>query len=305
MNELLLKLLKTQSYSGNEERVANFIISRLKGFKVKRQIVGKNRFNIVAQKGNSKIWLVAHMDTVRSWVKPRIEKDKIYGRGSVDNKGNIAAAIEAGKKLDDINLCFTVGEERDFIGAKFAKKIIKNDLAIVMEPTNFQVYSGQRGMIDFEVSTEGKQYHSAYVKDKDNAIQKITEILSELSKENWTAFNIGKIEGGTAANIVPSKAKASLSVRPESREEFEFILRKIKKYKIINKFPPRFNQKIKGKMLKVFTEMAFLPNSICFGVGDIKQAHSDAEFIFKRDLNLAPDRIIGLVKRLSRNIDNL
>lgn len=219
MEKLILDLLKIESYSGNEERIANFIISKLKGFKITRQFVTKNRFNIITKKGSSGLWLLAHMDTVNSWVEPRIKGDKIYGRGAVNNKGNITTAMEIGKHLENINLCFTVGEEHDFVGAKAAQKIIKNDLVVVMEPTNFEIYSKQRGMIGFEILTKGKQEHSAYTNGKNNAIQKITSILTDLEKRKWTAFNVGKIEGGIAANIVAPWAKAILSVRPETTEE--------------------------------------------------------------------------------------
>lgn len=302
MEKLILNLLKIESYSGNEKKIADFVISKLEGFKIKRQFVAKNRFNIIAKKGNSKIWLLAHMDTVKSWIEPRIEGNKIYGRGSVDNKGNIASAIEVGKRLEDINLCFTVGEEHDFIGAKSARKIIRNDFVVVMEPTNFEIYSGQRGMIEFEISTKGKQGHSAYANSKDNAIQKMANILVNLEKKNWTAFNVGKIEGGIAANIIAPVASAIISVRPETTKEYNSILKDIRNFKILNKIPPIMNQKIKGKIKKAFTEMAFFENSIVFGVGDFKQAHSDNEHILKEDLKLAPEKIIKLLEKISKNI---
>jgi acetylornithine deacetylase len=241
------------------------------------------------------------MDTVKSWIEPRMEKDKVYGRGAVDNKGNIAVAIEVGRRLNDINLCFTVDEEHGFSGAKAARKIIKNDLAVVMEPTNFEIYSGQRGMIAFEIITRGKQIHSAYADGKNSAIQKIVDIIADFKKKNWTAFNVGKIEGGIAANIVAPSAKATLSVRPKTKKEFNSVLREIRKYIILDKFPPHVNLKIKGKIMEPFTEMAFFPNSICFGVGNIAQAHSDCEFISRKDLKLAPEKFINLIKNFSKN----
>ncbi|MFZ2975654.1 MAG: M20/M25/M40 family metallo-hydrolase [Candidatus Moraniibacteriota bacterium] len=301
MEKLILDLLKIESYSGNEKKVADFIISKLKGFEIECQLVAKNRFNIIAKKGNSKIWLLAHMDTVKSWIEPRIEGNKIYGRGAVDNKGNIASAIEVGKRLENINLCFTVGEEYDFIGAKSARKIIKNDLVVVMEPTNFEIYSGQRGMIEFEISTKGKQGHSAYANSKNNAIQKIANIIVSFERKKWTAFNVGKIEGGIAANIVAPVANAIISVRPETTREYNSILRDIKNFKILNNIPPVVNQKIKGKIKKAFTEMAFFENSIVFGAGDFKQAHSDKEYILRKDLKLAPEKIIKLLEKISKN----
>ena len=49
MEKLLFNLLKIQSYSGDEKKIADFIILKLKGFKIKRQFVAKNRFNIIAR----------------------------------------------------------------------------------------------------------------------------------------------------------------------------------------------------------------------------------------------------------------
>lgn len=298
MNELLLELVKIQSYSGNEKAIADFIISKLDRFKVKKQRIAKNRYNIIAKKGGAHIWLVAHMDTVSGWIEPKIIGGKLYGRGAVDNKGNIAAALEVGKRLPAINLCFTVGEEQDFAGAKEAYKLVGNDIAIVMEPSSFEIYSAQRGMVTCEIECKGKQGHSAYIKPGDSALEKLVNILASLAKNGWTAFNIGKIEGGIASNVVAPLAKAVISCRPDSVEEFKKVFAALKKYKITKQIPPYANRLVKGKTKKTFTEMAFFKRALVFGVGESEQAHSDREYIKLKDLERAPKELIKLIHRL-------
>jgi acetylornithine deacetylase len=300
IEKLLLDLLKIPSVSGREQKIGQFLVSKLGDFRVQEQFVEKDRFNVIARKGKSDVYIVVHMDTVPGTIPIKITKDKIFGRGTVDNKGNIAGAIMAAKKVNNINLLFTVGEEKDFSGAKRGAKIIGKNKAIVMEPTNLEIYSGQRGMITFEISTKGKQGHSAYANNKNNAIQKMSDILTDLKEKHLTAFNIGRIEGGIAANIVAPSAKAILSVRPETKEEFDSVLKKIKKYRILDKFPPHINSKVKGKIMKAFTEMAFYPNSFLFGAGDISLAHSENEYILRKDLNKLEEKLLESIALISK-----
>src|SRR3989344_1921476 len=110
IEQLLIRLIRVPSPSGQEKNIGEFIIQQLKNFKIQKQTVAKNRFNIIAKKGISKKWLVAHMDTVPGNMPIKITKDHISGRGACDNKQSIAASILVGETLDNINLLFTVGE---------------------------------------------------------------------------------------------------------------------------------------------------------------------------------------------------
>lgn len=291
-----MNLIKIESFSGNEIKIADFIISQLENFKINKQFIDKDRFNVIARKGKSRVWLLAHMDTVKGWVDPRESRNKIFGRGAVDNKGNIATAIKVGNELDNINLCFTIGEEEDFVGAKHAKKIIKNDMVIVMEPTDFEVYSSQRGVIIIEMRCKGKQGHSAYQNTNNNALHNLVDNLYKLKQQGWTSFNIGTIEGGIAPNVTAPFAKAIFSIRPQTMHEYKSILNTVKNYKIIKKIPSYKNKKISGKMRNGFTEMCFFKNSILFGVGKAEQAHSEKEYILKEDLLCAPEKLMLLIK---------
>lgn len=297
IKDLLLELLSIESYSGQEKALAEFIAKQLPGFEITRQTLAKNRYNLIAKKGKGKLWLVAHMDTVPGWIEPRISGGRLYGRGAVDNKGNIATAISVANEVEDINLCFTVGEEADFVGARAVASLIGDDLAIVMEPTGFQVQSAQRGALSFEVQTAGKREHSAYAKPGQSAILKLIELIKILESKHWTAFNVGLIEGGVAANVVPDSAKAVISVRPENMQEYSRIKKVIGKYKILNDMKPYHNPKIDGAMQKAFTEMAFFKNAFVWGVGNINCAHAADEHIILKDLEQAPAKLKALINK--------
>jgi len=300
---LLIELIKTPSFSGQEKEIGNFVIRQLKGFKVRKQFVGRDRFNIIAAKGESKKWLVAHMDTVLGEIPMRITEEKIFGRGACDNKQSIAASIIVGNQLKNINLLFTVGEEKDFIGARTAQKAgVKGDLMIIQEPTDFKVITGQNGVITFAVRTKGKKQHSSLV-GADSAIHKLADILFSLKRNNWILFNIGQIEGGIAPNVVADKAEAIITVRPRDIKEYSHILNSLRKVKaeivVKNNFKPcRSGFGFPELISPYFTEMAFFENSIQYGAGDIKFAHSDKEQILRKDLNLLPEKLIKLLESI-------
>lgn len=301
IEELLMDLIKIPSVFGHEKDVAEFVIQKLEGFEIEKQFVAENRFNIIATKGNSKKWLVAHMDTVPGEVPLQLTEDAIFGRGACDNKQSVAGSIIIGNKLKDINLLFTVGEEGYFEGAIAAQKSgIGGDLVVVQEPTNFELITGQRGIIDFTIQTKGISKHSSF-DNLDSAIHKILDILAFLREKKWTAFNVGIIEGGTAGNISAGNAEVIISVRPKSIEEYNDIIAALKnieaKVDIENCYEPHIsNLKIPLNIgSRGFTEMYFFDNSIVFGAGDISFAHADNEHILRKDLNQLPEKLMEVL----------
>jgi len=307
IEKLLLEMLKIPSVSGQEKEIGNFIVSQLDGFRVKKQYVAKDRFNIIAKKGKSDLWIVVHMDTVPGAVPIKITKDKVYGRGAIDNKGNIVGAIMAGKKIDNINLLFTVGEEENFCGAKKAN--IKNGKFIVMEPTKLKIITGQRGIILLEVTARGIQKHSSLCREKEeSAVYNLTDTLMELYRKNWTAFNAFITFGGEADNVCASMARAKISIRPKDMKEYKDVMTFLGKFKkrnaslkIEKSIEPCLSRLVKnGKIALFFSEMAFFKNSILFGVGDIKIAHSANEYVLRKDLNRLEKKLLGVIEKIDR-----
>ncbi len=164
--------------------------------------------NILGRIGNGRhiIAMDGHVDTVgvgnpTNWkhdpFKGRLENGIIYGRGATDMKGAMAAMIYAGKIIKDLGLdddytLYITGtvQEEDCDGLCW-QYIINEDkivpeLVIIAEPTNLQIYRGQRGRMEFEVISEGLSSHGAAPERGINAIYKMAPIIEEIEQLNET-----------------------------------------------------------------------------------------------------------------------
>src|SRR5215470_5037329 len=126
--ELTKRLLAIPSVTGTEREIGEFLFSHLSslGYRVERQPVAGDRFNVFAFAGEGRVMFCTHLDTVPPATLPVREDDEfLYGRGACDTKGIIAAMLEAGDRLrksgiTNYGYMFVVGEETDAIGAKAA-----------------------------------------------------------------------------------------------------------------------------------------------------------------------------------------
>ena len=307
IEKLLMDMLNISSVSGDEKAMGEFLYKELStDFTVKKQKVAKDRYNIIAHKGKSDVYIVVHMDVVPGDVPVKMTKDKIFGRGAIDNKGNIAGAIMAARETDDIGLIFTVGEEVDFIGAKKVKKP-EGKKVIVMEPTKLRVARAQRGVIGIAVEAHGTQMHSSLKFTKNqSAVYVLTKFLQDVYAKNWTACNAVIKDGGAADNIVAPYAQAEILIRPKNMEEYQEVTHFIKRSKrknvtlktVISVEPCKSTLVKRGDTVSYFSEMAFFDNSILFGVGNILQAHTPDEFVKRKDLNALPEKLLELIEQL-------
>lgn len=300
IEDLLVSLINIPSETTHEAEILNFIFSHLKSLKgvsVRKQEVGGDRFNIIARKGDSKKWLVAHVDTVPGHFPAKVTKLKISGRGACDNKQSVAACMVLLEELPAINALFTVGEEADFIGARTAQRerVCEGaELVMVQEPTDFKVITGQCGVISFFLRAKGVQKHSS-LDGGVSAIDILIKELARLKRFKWHGFNVGIIEGGIAENVVPGSAWAKISVRPRTERDHSAILKVLRANKNIEVdkhiLPYRSNLGYEERIARHFSEMFFFPNSIQFGAGSIHHAHTTDESISRKDLNLLPMKL--------------
>src|SRR5262249_29165200 len=138
--ELTKRLMTIPSVTGTERAVGEFLASHLAllGYRVERQNVTDDRFNVFAFAGEWRVLLCTHIDTVPPPHFPVREDDEfLYGRGACDTKGIIAAMIEAGERLrndgiTNFGYLFLVGEETDSIGAKFANTLKWNSEFVIV-----------------------------------------------------------------------------------------------------------------------------------------------------------------------------
>lgn len=313
MNAVALtkKLMSIPSVSGDELGVLNFLEGILLdyGFSSVRKIpLEDGTYCLAASKGKSDAWIVGHTDTVPGIV-PIEEKDgNLYGRGSCDTKGNIAAALIASKSLTDINLLLTVGEESDFRGANRAaedKEVMKGKRFLILEPTSSEFMDGQRGAILLEVSAEGIQKHSAFIgKTSENAIHKVVNVLGILGEYNLPLWNVGTIRGGIAKNIVAPECCAEVAIRPATLKEFRGAVLAIEDTKkVFSDVTLKIKvalEPLEGKKQKQgFTEAYFFRgkgrNVEIVGAGDLHVAHSPEEHVPIVELELLPGKIVGWV----------
>jgi acetylornithine deacetylase len=325
---LTTSLMSVPSTSGEEEAVGLFLRDHLDslGWSVELQPVSKSQNNVIATLNDTpRVWFSTHMDTVPPFIPPTEDDEKIYGRGSCDAKGIIAAQITAAEQLrkegiEDIGLLYTVEEERASTGAKAANLhplAAKCKYMINGEPTDNDLAIGSKGTFRLMIRTTGKAAHSAYPEEGDSAIEKLLDILEDIRHTKFpddeffgeTTVNIGTIEGGAALNVIPPSAEAGLAIRLATKKQpIEDALRSIVRdrgeIEVFSFSEPVRMLDIEGfnkKVVRFTTDIPHMPNwgkPLLIGPGSILVAHTKDEFVLKKDLEDAVGLYVDLVKRL-------
>ena len=226
---LAAELLAIPSLSGSEKAVVDFVSKWLvaRGWNVTVQEVAKGRGNVWASRSGGGVAFSTHLDTVPPHIAPRLEKDKLYGRGACDAKGIAAAMMVAAERLvssgeNRVDLLLVVGEEQGSDGARAANNLSpKSRFLVNGEPTESKLASGAKGSLRVTVRTRGREAHSAYSQLGESAIEPLLRLLPTVHELplpsdpvlGETTVNIGTIRGGTAANIVPAHAEAEMMIR--------------------------------------------------------------------------------------------
>jgi LysW-gamma-L-lysine carboxypeptidase len=256
--DLLARMVKIYSPSGSEEEISLFLAAEMErlGFRVRRDEVG----NVIGEigEGSPVVLLCGHMDTVEGIVPVRFEDGQLYGRGSVDAKGPLAAMIVAASKFVEdgfpgkILVVGVVEEESTGKGIQhFVEAGIQPDYAIFGEPSGLEkVVFGYKGIVTVKVSVETPSGHSAAPWLFDNAIEKAMEFWRQIRKLHLreeklksrfysiTSCLTGIKGGNTSASFIPSHCEIFVQLRipPQLSPEqvFEEVKRKIDRYKATN-----------------------------------------------------------------------
>jgi acetylornithine deacetylase len=321
-------LVDIESVTGNEGPVGTFLCEELKslGYHAQKIIAEPERCNVLAtcpEQPNPEVVLSTHMDTVPPFIPSWEDSTRIYGRGSCDAKGIIAAQVAAAEKLRaegiHVGLLFLVGEERDSLGAKVAnEKPIGCKYLINGEPTENKVAIASKGALRAEVTARGKMAHSAYPELGDSAIEKLVEALHRLlamalptdPQVGPSTVNIGLIEGGRAPNVIPDRAKAQLLYRlvgpsEKLRDQIREAVGDLARVDFTLEIPFVRLQTVDGlpTMVAAFTtDIPALSNwghPLLLGPGSIHTAHTEGEFVEKKQLTEAVDLYCSIVRKLS------
>ncbi len=233
---LLRDLIRIRSYSGEEGKIVEFILAKMREYGFDESF-SDGLGNAVGRIGSGpvKILYDGHIDTVRvteeeKWSHPpfegKIEGGKIYGRGAVDEKAALAGYLAAGKILkktfQDPDLPFTlyiVGSvmEEDCDGYPLRhfveKEGIRPDYVLLGEPTDLQIFRGQRGRMEVRIATTGKSAHGAHNQQGINAIYKMTPVLSEIEKLDKRLSPVDPLgKGSITVSEITSRAPSLCSV---------------------------------------------------------------------------------------------
>jgi acetylornithine deacetylase len=327
---LTRQLVDIESISSNETAVGNYLYGELCriGYQTRRMPVEGNRFNVYAtlpEQPNPAVVFSTHMDTVPPFIASSEDAARIYGRGSCDAKGIIAAQIAAAERLRQegiyVGLLFLVGEERDSLGAQAANEFAASQPAhgckflINGEPTENRIALASKGTLRVEVTASGRMAHSAYPELGESAIDKLLAALTRLRamplpsdpEVGACTLNIGLIEGGRAPNVIPDYAHADLLYRligpsQELRRQILATAGDSVKVEFPLELPFLRFRTVDGlpTMIAAFTtDIPQLTNwgePLLIGPGSIHVAHTDGEFIEKKQLAEAIDLYCAIAR---------
>jgi acetylornithine deacetylase len=329
---LTRQLVDIESISGNEAAVGNYLYGELCriGYQTRRIPVEGDRFNVYAtspEQPNPEIVFSTHLDTVPPFIPSSEDASRIYGRGSCDAKGIIAAQIAASERLRreqiHVGLLFVAGEERDSLGARVANEYAASQpghackYLLNGEPTENRIALASKGTLRAEVTAAGRMAHSAYPELGESAIDKLIAALTRLramplpsdAEIGPCTLNIGLIEGGRAPNVIPDYAHADLLYRligpsQDLRRQILEMAGKEVKVEFPLELPFLRLRTVDGlpTMIAAFTtDIPKLTNwgePLLIGPGSIHVAHTDGEFIDKQQLAEAIDLYCVIAKKL-------
>ncbi len=239
-----------------EGRVSEFLVQRFAaaGIRWVRQPVAPGRDNVLARLEATEpaapvlLW-DAHQDTVPvegmtiEPFTPLVRDGRLYGRGSCDVKGGLAAMVAALERLAGeprrratVVLAATVGEEFGFVGATALARLWHGDapgsdaaagelvagrpaLAIVAEPTGLDLVVAHKGSLKWRIKVHGRACHGAFPEQGQNALYAagraalaIETLAGELQGRAGDhpcgppTLSLGMLHGGTGVNLVPDLA---------------------------------------------------------------------------------------------------
>lgn len=165
---------------------------------------------------------------------PRVDGDRLFGRGSADMKGGIAAAICALATLEaagqepacDLVFQFVADEE---VGGNLGTRallesgLIQGDACIVPEPTSLAVSVAERGLLQGEIVVKGRPGHGSRPREGVSAVEHAAQLVLALHAADFgdpdhpllgtPTSNIGTLHGGTTKNVVAEQARLGFDRR--------------------------------------------------------------------------------------------
>jgi acetylornithine deacetylase/succinyl-diaminopimelate desuccinylase family protein len=261
---LLCRLVEqdTTNPPGNEHLAAEVVKKYFDRHHIQYVVREKTpgRTNVVATvgRGRPRVLVAAHLDVVPAgdgWdtepFKPVHKGDEIYGRGTSDNKGQLASMMLVARYLREHEAEFSgqfilVAAADEEIGSVqgldylVKENLVDADVAVIPDSGGNmrRVVVGEKGLLRITVASHGKQAHGSRPEKGFNAIWPMITFLNLLRQEKFFAdahpaftpptMNLGVMKGGVAANVVPAKCVAEIDFRFLPGREAKDIVGRVK-----------------------------------------------------------------------------
>lgn len=245
--EFLASIIKTQSYSKHEQKVAKLCEQYMKQFAFEKVWIDAAG-NAVAtnyshKKGDSPdLLLFGHMDTIASPMPYKREGGKIHGRGAVDAKSPLAALLTAGAESagsTPLKIMVAGVTEEEITTSKGTRHLLtyaKPKMAINGEPSNTNgITIAYKGRLVAECRTHGKALHAGMASE--NPIERTFEFYTRVrnaypqhAKFDSVIINLTSIKAGSpdAINVVPENMDFVLDVRLPPSIKNASVIRKFR-----------------------------------------------------------------------------
>lgn len=200
--------------------------------------------------GHSDVVPVTDQDWSSDPFQMRQADGLLYGRGTCDMKGFIAASVVMAERYAalplkrPVHFAFTYDEETGCLGAQalipeLTRLGIKPDIAIIGEPTEMRVIEGHKGCCEYTTRFEGLEGHGSSPDLGVNAAEYAVRYVARLMalredlrarvpagsrfEPPYTTINIGRVQGGHAHNVIVGKAEVDWEFRPVQTSDFRFV----------------------------------------------------------------------------------
>jgi acetylornithine deacetylase len=316
-------LVDIDSTTFREQAAGEWLAADLerRGYHVERQPVSDGRFNVFAWLDDPVVVFSTHFDCVPPFFPSEIRAGTLYGRGSCDAKGILAAQLAAAERLRGegerrVGLLFVVGEERGSDGAVVANAAARPSSAFLIngEPTESRLGIATRGALRLRVKASGRAAHSSMPELGESAIDKLIDALVRLRTLRWpsdpelgeTFYTLGLIEGGIAPNVISPSAWAEVVFRiigPD--EDVVRIARTLEPAVTIEEVrsvPAVRMHTVPGIPASIFPFTTDVPlldrwgTPLLFGPGSILVAHTSEEHVRIGELESAVETYMSLAR---------
>ena len=323
---LTRSLVDIDSTTGRERDCGAWLAAYLRylGWTVEEQEVAGGRANVIAMLDPPALVFSTHFDCVPAFFPSRVEGGRVYGRGSGDAKGILAAQLQAAERLRAagerrVGMLFVVGEERGSDGAKTANThpLAEGCRFLVNgEPTSSLLGAAHRGALRIRMIASGRAAHSSHPELGESAIDTLIDTLVELRAQplpedpllGKTYYTIGLISGGVAPNVIPAHAEAEAMFRTVGPlADLEPALARLRARVAVERIlevPAVRLRTVDGFKTASFpftTDIPFLDRwgePLLFGPSSILEAHTADEHVEIEELHRAVDSYVDIARKL-------